>query len=253
MPALVSLPRALSKLGLCSRSQAEEAVRAGRVTVNGVVRRDPTLRVDMDRDRLALDGRAAVAARRAYVALNKPRGLVTTRDDPEGRETVFDCLAGADLPPLNAVGRLDKASEGLLLLTNDTRWGQRVIDPATHLPKTYHVQVDRVPDATLVDRLRGGVEDDGEPLTVRDASVLRAGERHGWLEIVLDEGKNRHIRRLLAALDIEVLRLVRIAIGPLALGDLPKGAWRRLTAAEKRALDEAMDAGGVRDRTSQTR
>jgi len=240
MPALVSLPRALSKLGLCSRSQAEVAVRAGRVSVNGVVRRDPTLRVDMDRDRLALDGATAVAARRVYLALNKPRGLVTTRDDPQGRETVFDCLAGADLPPLGAVGRLDKASEGLLLLTNDTRWGQRVIDPATHLPKTYHVQVSVVPDDALVDRLRGGVEDDGEHLTVRDASVLRAGERHGWLEVVLEEGKNRHIRRLLAALDIEVLRLVRIAIGPLRLGDLPKGAWRQLTPAEKRALDEAM-------------
>jgi 23S rRNA pseudouridine2605 synthase len=240
MPASVSLPRALSKLGLCSRSQAEQAVRAGRVTVNGVVRRDPTVRVDMERDRLALDGRAAVAARRVYVALNKPRGLVTTRDDPQGRETVFDCLAGADLPPVGAVGRLDKASEGLLLLTNDTRWGQRILDPATHLPKTYHVQVGVVPDDALVARLRAGADDEGERLLVRDASVLRAGERHGWLTVVLDEGRNRHIRRLLAALGVEVLRLVRIAIGPLALGDLPKGAWRHLTVAEKAMLDRAM-------------
>src|SRR5689334_6534545 len=240
MPALVSLPRALSKLGLCSRSQAEAAVRAGRVRVNGVVRRDPTLRVDMDRDDLALDGVAAVAARRTYIALNKPRGLVTTRDDPQGRATVFDCLAGADLPPLGAVGRLDKASEGLLLLTNDTRWGQRILDPATHLPKTYHVQVSVVPDDALVARLRAGVTDEGERLEVRDASVLRAGERHGWLEVVLDEGRNRHIRRLLAALDVEVLRLVRVAIGPLALGDLAKGEWRHLTATEKRLLDEAV-------------
>ena len=240
MPALVSLPRALSKLGLCSRSQAEVAVRDGRVRVNGTVVRDPTTRVDMDRDRLALDDAPAVAARRTYVALNKPRGLVTTRDDPQGRETVFDCLAGADLPPLGAVGRLDKASEGLLLLTNDTRWGQRLIEPGTHLPKTYHVQVDRVPDEALLARLAAGVEDDGARLSVVRAAPLRSGGRTAWLEIVLDEGRNRHIRRLLAALDTEVLRLVRVAIGPLALGDLPKGAWRHLTAAEKAGLDRAM-------------
>ena len=240
MPAPVSLPRALSKLGLCSRSQAEAAVRAGRVRVNGRVVRDPAARVDMDRDRLALDDAPVVAARRTYVALNKPRGLVTTRDDPEGRETVFDCLAGADLPPLGAVGRLDKASEGLLLLTNDTRGGQRLIDPATHLPKTYHVQVDRVPDESFVARLHEGVHDAGERLAVVGASLLRSGGRTAWLEITLDEGRNRHIRRLLAALDAEVLRLVRVAIGPLALGDLPKGAWRHLTAAEKAILDRVM-------------
>ena len=240
MPALVSLPRALSKLGLCSRTQAEAAVRAGRVTVNGIVRRDPALRIDMDRDRLALDGTAAVAAPRVYVAFNKPRGLVTTRDDPQRRETVFDALAGADLPPLGAVGRLDKASEGLLLLTNDTRWGQRVLDPATHLPKTYHVQVDRVVDDALLARLHDGVDDEGDHLAVREASLLRSGGRTAWLEVVLDEGRNRHIRRLLSALDLEVLRLVRVAIGPLALGDLPKGEWRYLTVAEKRVLDAAM-------------
>ena len=244
MPALVSLPRALSKLGLCSRSQAEAAVRAGRVTVNGTVRRDPTLRVDMDRDRLALDGELAVAARRTYVALNKPRGLVTTSDDPAGRETVFDCLAGGGLPPLGAVGRLDRASEGLLLLTNDTRWGQRILEPATHLPKTYHVQVDGAPDEPLLARMRDGVEDEGEQLAAVHASLLRSGGRTAWLEVVLDEGKNRHIRRLLAALDMEVLRLVRVAIGPLALGDLAKGEWRHLTSAEKRLLDDAMGARG---------
>lgn len=241
MPAAVSLARALSKLGLCSRSQAEEAVRAGRVTVNGVVRREPTLRVDMDRDRLALDGRAATAARRVYLALNKPRGLVTTRDDPQGRETVFSCLAGADLPPVNAVGRLDRASEGLLLLTNDTRWGQRVLDPATHLEKVYHVQVDAVPDAATLARMEAGVDDAGERLTARRVAPLRSGGRTAWLEVALDEGRNRHIRRLCAALGLEVLRLVRVSIGPLALGDLAKGAWRHLTPAEKRALDAALE------------
>jgi len=232
----VSLARALSKLGVLSRSQAERAIADGRVRVDGVVRREPSFRVDMRRARITVDDAAAEPARRVYLALNKPRGLVTTRDDPQGRPTVYACLEGADLPFVAPVGRLDKASEGLLLLTNDTQWAQRVLDPATHVDRTYHVQVDRVPDEALVAALHAGVDDAGERLAVKRAATLRAGARHGWLEVVLDEGRNRHIRRLLAALDVEVLRLVRVAIGPLPLGDLAKGAWRELTAAEVLAL-----------------
>jgi 23S rRNA pseudouridine2605 synthase len=206
------------------------------VRVDGVVRREPSFRVDMDRARITLDDASVEATRRVYLALNKPRGLVTTRDDPQGRTTVYACLEGADLPPVSPVGRLDKASEGLLLLTNDTQWANRVLDPATHVDKTYHVQVDRVPDESLLAALRTGVEDEGEHLAVTRASLLRSGGRTAWLELVLDEGRNRHIRRLLAAFDIEVLRLVRVAIGPLALGDLPKGAWRELTPGEVRSI-----------------
>jgi 23S rRNA pseudouridine2605 synthase len=237
----VSLPRALSKLGLCSRAQGEDAVRAGRVRVNGRVQRDPAFRVDLARDRVALDGAEAreadAAARRVYLALNKPRGLVTTRSDPQGRPTVYACLDDPELPFVSPVGRLDKASEGLLLFTNDTRWAARVTDPAGHVDKTYHVQVGAVADDALLARMEAGVDTpEGERLAVKRARLLRHGARNSWLEVVLDEGRNRHIRRICGALGVETLRLVRVAIGPLALGELDKGAWRHLTDDEVRAL-----------------
>jgi 23S rRNA pseudouridine2605 synthase len=232
----VSLPRALSKLGLCSRTQGERLVAEGRVRVDGRVVRDATARVDLARARISVDDAPVAAERKVYLMLNKPRGLVTTRHDPQGRPTVYECLRDPALPFVSPVGRLDRASEGLLLVTNDTRWAQRLLDPAAHVEKTYHVQIDRLPDDALLARLHAGVTDDGERLAVRAARVLRTGTRHAWLEVVLDEGRNRHIRRLLAALDTGVLRLVRVAIGPLALGDLAKGAVRALTPAERAAL-----------------
>jgi 23S rRNA pseudouridine2605 synthase len=231
----VSLARALSKLGLCSRTQGERLVLAGRVRVDGRVVREPSRRVDMARARITVDDAAVEAERRVYLMLNKPRGLVTTRDDPQGRPTVYACL-GADLPFVSPVGRLDRASEGLLLLTNDTRWAHRLLDPASHVDKTYHVQVDRVPDDAFLRRMHEGVEDGGEHLAVKAARLLRTGGRTAWLEATLDEGRNRHLRRLLAALDAAVLRLVRVRVGALELGDLAKGAWRELSAGEVRAL-----------------
>lgn len=228
----VSLNRALSKLGLCSRTQAELLIAEGRVRVGGKVVRDAALRVDLNRDRIVVDGEAVIAERKVYVMLNKPRGLVTTRDDPQQRDTVYACLEGLDLPFVSPVGRLDKASEGLLLMTNDTHFANRLMDPASHLPKTYHVQVGTVPDETMLDKLRVGVTVDGETLTANSIALLRSGGRTAWLEIVLDEGRNRHIRRLLAAHGIEVKRLIRIAIGRLPLGDLAKGTARPLTPQE---------------------
>jgi 23S rRNA pseudouridine2605 synthase len=242
----VSLARALSKLGVCSRRDAERWVAEGRVAVDGRVVTDASRRVDPERSRLAVDGTPVRAARRVYLAMNKPRGVLVSRVPERGARTVYELLGAGDAPHLAAVGRLDKASEGLLLVTNDTRWAARLLDPASHVPKTYHVQIDRVPDAALCAALEAGATaEDGEHLAVRAAAVLRAGERSGWLELVLDEGRNRHIRRLLAALDVEVRRLVRVAIGPLALGELPKGAVRPLTAAEREALAAAADAGPV--------
>lgn len=226
------LARVLSKLGHCSRSQGEALVRAGRVTVDGRRVTDPEHRTDAARALIAVDGEPVGARAPAYLMLNKPRGLVTTRIDPQGRPTVYRCLEGLHLPHVAPVGRLDRASEGLLLLTNDTGWAQRILDPATHAPKRYHVQVDRVPDEALVAALRAGVADRGETLRVVSAEILRAGARNGWLEIVLDEGRNRHIRRMLAAQGAETLRLVRVAVGELELGDLAKGAVRSLTADE---------------------
>lgn len=244
----VSLGRALSKLGFCSRAQAPGVIEAGRVRVNGAVRRDPALRVDLERDRIEVDGERAVAAAPVYLVLNKPRGVVTTTADERGRETVYRCLEGAELPRVSPVGRLDRASEGLLLFSNDTRWAARVLDPATHLDKTYHVQVDRRADEALLRAMTEGVEEGGERLAAKSVRPLREGTRNSWLEVVLDEGRNRHIRRLLGALGVATLRLVRVAVGPLELGDLPKGGWRHLEAGEKAALDRAM-ASAARGRS----
>ena len=207
--------------------------------VNGKVARDVALRVSPERDVIEVDGTAVMRAERVYLALNKPRGLVTTRDDPRGRPTIYQCLEGSTLPFVAPVGRLDKASEGLLLLTNDSRWSSRLLDPASHVEKVYHVQVKGLIDAATVARMAAGVTEvsSGERLDVVRASLLRVGSRSSaWVEIVLDEGKNRHIRRLLSELGIEVLRLIRISIGPLTLGTLPKGEWRVLSGSEVRSL-----------------
>jgi len=230
------LARVLSKQGVCSRTEAARWIADGRVSVDGRIVRDPEFPVVAGRAVVRVDGRVVAAAARCCLMLNKPRGLVTTTRDERGRETVYRCLDGAGLPWLAPVGRLDKASEGLLLFTNDPGWAARVTDPAHGPDKTYHVQVDRVPDDALLRALQAGVEADGEHLSARAARLLRSGERNAWLEIVLDEGRNRQIRRLLDAFDIRVLRLVRVAIGPLALGTLGKGVWRLLDAAECEAL-----------------
>ena len=208
------------------------------------MRRDPETAVRLGRDRIEVDGGRIGDAKKVYRVLNKPRGAVTTASDEKGRETVYDYLGGevgGDARWLAPVGRLDKASEGLLLLTNDSEWAARVSAPATHLDKTYHVQISTVANDALLAALRTGVQSEGDTLRVRRVDILRRGERNSWLEIVLDEGKNRHIRRMLGTLGIEVLRLVRVAIGPLALGDLAKGTTRALTPAEKDLVDEAMN------------
>jgi 23S rRNA pseudouridine2605 synthase len=225
----------LSKRGLCSRSEAAQWIHAGRVTVDGRVVRDPEAPTPPGAD-LQVDGNPASAPARCYLVLNKPRGLVTSARDERGRDTVYRCLEGGGLPWVAPVGRLDKASEGLLLLSNDPAWAASITDPERGPPKTYHVQVDTLPDPDLLVALEQGVADAGEFLRASSVRPLRVGARNAWLEIVLDEGRNRQIRRLLAAFDIAVLRLVRVAIGALALGDLPKGAWRALSAEEVAAL-----------------
>lgn len=237
------LARVLSKRGLCSRSQAERWIRDGRVSLDGRIVRDPEHPVDAAHARIAIDGGETEVPARRYLMLNKPRGLVTTTSDERGRDTVYRCFDGAGLGRMAPVGRLDKASEGLLLFSNDPAWAATITDPASGCDKTYHVQVDAVPSAGLLDRLVAGVQGDGARLRAQSVRLLRAGERNAWLEIVLDEGRNRQIRRLLAAFDLHVLRLVRVAIGGLALGDLAKGRWRALDDAEINALP--MPAGLV--------
>ena len=166
-----------------------------------------------------------------YLMMNKPRGVVTTASDEKGRETVYSVLgnAGESQPWVAPVGRLDKASEGLLLLTNDSEWGARIAAPETHLAKTYHAQVGAVLGEKMIEAIAHGVTTaDGDFCAPREPGFCAQEMKNCWLEIVLDEGKNRHIRRMLEALGVEVLRLMRVAIGPLPLGSLPKGCISRI-------------------------
>jgi len=236
----VGLARALSKLGYCSRTQASALIRAGGVRVNGLVQSDVEYPVNIASVKIEVEGQSVMAADKVYLMLNKPRGFVTTVSDEKGRETVYSFLS-KDLPWLAPVGRLDKASEGLLLMTNDSEWAARITDPASHLAKTYHVQIDTIPSQELLKKIRIGIRTEvGDILRVKSVHELRHGEKNAWLEIVLEEGKNRHIRRMLEVLDICILRLVRVNIGPLELGDLAKGMTRALTAKEKAVIDQAM-------------
>jgi 23S rRNA pseudouridine2605 synthase len=197
---------------------------------------DPETPVRMEVDRVEVDGSPLKKRTNLYLAMNKPRGVVTTASDEKGRATVYDLLdkRGSWVAP---VGRLDKASEGLLLLTNDSEWAAMITDPASHLDKTYHVQIDRVSNDDLLAKIMQCRSANGEHLKAKAARLLRVGEKNSWLEIVLDEGKNRQIRRLFESLGIGVLRLVRVSIGPLELGVLKKGEVRPLTEKEKAAVD----------------
>lgn len=236
----VGLARALSKLGYCSRSRGSALILEGRVRVNGRICSDPEAPCLIGKDRIQIDAETLQSAAKVYLMLNKPRGLVTSRSDEHGRDTVYQCFEGKNLPWISPVGRLDKASEGLILFTNDTLWADRILSPKSQLDKVYHIQIDCLADPDLCERLLHGIAaSNGDFLSAKRATILRQGTRNSWLEIVIDEGKNRHIRRLLEACGVQVLRLVRIAIGRLALGEVPKGHFRHLTANETR------DLGGV--------
>lgn len=206
------------------------------MSVDGRVVLDPERPADPAHQRILFDGETVGAMQRVYVAMNKPRGIVVSAADERGRDTVYDLLKAAGLPWLGPVGRLDKASEGLLLLSNDSVWAAQLTEPRHHVNKTYHVQIDAIPDQAVLDRLIEGVTEEGERLVAKRVTLLRSGEKNAWLEIVLDEGRNRHIRRLMAAHDIGVLRLIRVAIGDLPLGDLAKGQWRHLRPEEVASL-----------------
>lgn len=234
----LSLLRALSKFGVCSRSEAVRRIEAGRVRVGGRVERRPARRIDPRHDRVSVDGRRVGDLHETLViALHKPVGYITSRTDPGGRPTVYD-LIGDVARWVFPVGRLDRDSAGLLILTNDHRLGQRLTDPVHHLPRTYHVRVRGVPDGETLRALREGVPlQDG---LTRPARLRALGTARGtsWLELVLTEGKNRQVRRMCAALGHEVLDLVRVAIGRLGLEPLAPGEWRRLTREEVARLQE---------------
>ncbi len=236
LPAATSprhgVARVISKEGRGSRSQATRWVLEGRVRVNGVAVRDPDFSTRQGIDRIEIDGEIVQTAARRVLMLNKPRGLLTTTSDEKGRDTVYRCFDGVELPWLAPVGRLDKASEGLLLFSNDPAWAAQVTDPEQGPVKTYHVQVNALASDDLLQRLVSGVWVDEERLAVKSARRLREGQKNAWLELVLEEGRNRQIRRLLSACDVEVMRLIRISVGSLVLGDLKKGVWRWLSESE---------------------
>lgn len=219
----VALARALSKLGILSRAQAAEAIRAGRVRVDGAVIRDPLRPVVPERARIAVDGHVRRRAAWRTILFHKPRGVVTTRRDPEGRRTVYDVL-GAAGEGLIAVGRLDLASTGLLLLTTDTQLANWITDPAHAVPRVYLVTV------------RGAIgAQAAAALPAASATVRKASERESHLVVELRQGRNREIRRMFEAIGREVTRLRRVRFGGLEIGDLEPGAWRALTRDEVRA------------------
>jgi 23S rRNA pseudouridine2605 synthase len=231
----VSLERALSKLGLASRSEARALILEGRVTVDGRAVRDPARPVVPERVDVAIDGARREAAAHRTVVLHKPRGVVTTRRDPEGRPTAYDLVRDAGVG-LQAVGRLDLASSGLLLFTSDTRLAAALTDPAAEVPRVYVVTVrGSVADDALA-RLAGGIAIDGVLAVPRAVSVRKRSARETHLIVELAEGRNREIRRLFASIGHEVTRLLRVAFGPVTLGTLPPGRWRELTAVEAAAL-----------------
>ena len=232
---LKTLERVLSKAGVGSRVEARSWIHAGRVKVNGKITRNPDLWVDMAHDRVRLDGRPLVVRERIYVLLYKPTGYLTTYKDPQGRPTVYDLIedVGTFVSP---VGRLDLDTSGLLLLTNDNQFAERVTNPDSHVPKTYLVKASVLLGDDQLDRLRDGVELLDGPTRPAVVRRLRDSAKYTHFEITLTEGRNRQVRRMVEALDAKVLKLVRVKIGPLSIGKLPIGKWRPLTAAEIRAV-----------------
>ena len=239
---LKTLDRVLSKAGVGSRVDAAQAVRAGRVSVNGRVVRDPDHWVDMERDRVRLDGKPLEERERIYLLLYKPTGYLTTYRDPQGRPTVYDLIAdvGTFLSP---VGRLDLDTSGLLLMTNDTQFAERVTNPNSHVPKTYLAKVSiRLTDDQLQQLRHGVVLSDG-PTRPAGVTRVRDSAKYTHVEITLTEGRNRQVRRMVEALGGTVLKLVRVKIGPIGIGTLPIGKWRHLTAAEVRVLATSSSTG----------
>ncbi len=232
---LYGLARILSKMGFCSRNMAAEWIRAGRVAVNDQVIQDPEARFSLHLTRIQVDGQTWQRQDRKILMLHKPRGVVTTRRDEHDRATVYDLL-----PPeqwLAPVGRLDQASSGLLLFCNDPQWAQQLLNPDQHVNKTYHVQIRPPLAAETIGHIAENAHLDGSacrPMRIRE---IRCGGKTQWLEFILQEGRNRQIRRLLQAVDAEVLRLIRVGIGDLALGNLPSGQWRWLDPQEEKLIE----------------
>ena len=243
---LKTLERVLSKAGIGSRKQARRLIHARRVEVNGRLVENPDHWVDLDRDKVRLDGRPLARARNVYLLLHKPAGYLTTRADPQGRPTVYDLLreVGEWVFP---VGRLDLDTSGLLLLTNDTQFGERLTNPRYSVPKTYLVKTATPLSEESLDRLRRGVRLSDGP--TRPAEVRRLPDAS--FEITIAEGRNRQVRRMVEAVGSKVVALARTSIGPIRIGDLPCRRSRRLTRAEVAMLRRAVHGAGARAANSE--
>lgn len=249
MRPLKTLDRVLSKAGIGSRTETRRWIAAGRVRVNGQVVRTPDHWVDLERDEVTLDGKAIRAQRKIYLLLYKPKGYLTTYKDPRGRPTIYDLLTGVEQYVI-PVGRLDLDTSGLLLLTNDTRFAERITNPDYKVPKTYYVKAAGELSEEALEPLRRGVllkDGPTKPATVR---LLRSGARNTFLEITITEGRNRQVRRMLEAIGSRVRKLVRTAIGPVGLGSLEIGKYRELTPEE---VDALAGKGWYQQATSSTK
>jgi 23S rRNA pseudouridine2605 synthase len=242
---LKTLERVLSKAGLGSRTDARKWIGAGRVKVNGKLIQTPDHWVDLARDKVTLDGQPVKAGKQIYLLLYKPTGYITTFQDPEGRPTVYDLVqeAGRWVVP---VGRLDRDTSGLLLLTSDTQFAERVTNPDYKVPKTYLVKASTMLSDQQLQRLRDGVVLSDGPTAAAQVTRVRDSAKYSFLEITIHEGRNRQVRRMLEAIGSKVLKLVRIAIGGVRIGDLPIGHYRELTPAEVTLLGRLDPAGSTR-------
>jgi 23S rRNA pseudouridine2605 synthase len=230
-----TLERIFSKAGAGSRTDARDWIKKGRVRVNGKTVQDPDHWVDLEKDRVTLDGKPLRSVARLYILLYKPKGYLTTYRDPEGRPTVYDLLADAGTW-LSPVGRLDLDTSGLLLMTNDTDFAELIMNPAHKVPKTYQLKASTLLTDEQIEQLRRGIELSDGPTRPAAVTRLRDSGKYTHLEMTITEGRNRQVRRMLEAVGSKVLKLVRVAIGPIRIGDLPIGKWRSLTVEEIRSL-----------------
>jgi len=224
----VHLERALSKLGIMSRSQTRRCIEEGRIAVNGRIIKDTEFLVVPEKVRISIDGKDLEGTKAATIMLNKPRGIVTTKSDEKGRKTVYDLLP-AYLKHLHPVGRLDMATTGLLLMTTDTQLSNFLTDPDNGIPRTYVVSVSGMITEDDIKRLSQGIEDKGQLLKASQITLRKVSHKESHLIVELTEGKNREIRRMFEALGSEVTTLKRIAFGKLKLGDLLPGEFREVT------------------------
>ena len=228
-----TVDRLLSKLGIASRGTSQDWVRAGRVQVNGRVIRDPATWVLWPKDALSVDEKPIKDSAKRFILFHKPKGVITTHSDENDRKTIFDVLP-ADLGYLHAVGRLDQATSGLLLLTNDSTLSSYLTDPGHKVMRTYLVSVRGEFTEAQAKEATVGLVEEGERLQCHSVKIQKSSGRESHLEVVLVQGKNREIRRLFKALGHEVTRLRRIQYGPFKLEELSPGAWREIPIADAR-------------------